>query len=45
MSNKRKQYSPAFKAKVALDTVRGEKTSYAHFWCMEGKEGRAYPAG
>jgi 5-methylcytosine-specific restriction endonuclease McrA len=19
--------------------------SYAHFWCMEGKEGRAYPAG
>lgn len=26
MSNKRKQYSPAFKAKVALDAVRGEKT-------------------
>jgi transposase-like protein len=26
MSNERKQYSPAFKAKVALDAVRGEKT-------------------
>lgn len=26
MSNKRKQYSPTFKAKVALDAVRGEKT-------------------
>jgi transposase len=26
MSNKRKQYSPQFKAKVALDAVRGEKT-------------------
>lgn len=26
MSNKRKQYSPQFKAKVALETVRGEKT-------------------
>jgi len=26
MSNKRKQYSPAFKAKVALEAVRGEKT-------------------
>jgi transposase len=26
MSNKRKQYSPAFKAKVALDAVRGENT-------------------
>jgi len=26
MSNKRKQYSPSFKAKVALDAVRGEKT-------------------
>lgn len=27
MSNKRKQYSPEFKAKVALDAVRGEKTT------------------
>jgi transposase-like protein len=26
MSNKRKQYSPQFKAKVALEDVRGEKT-------------------
>jgi transposase len=26
MSNKRKQYSPQFKAKVALEAVRGEKT-------------------
>jgi len=26
MSNKRKQYSPQFKAKVALDAIRGEKT-------------------
>lgn len=26
MSNKRKQYNPQFKAKVALDAVRGEKT-------------------
>ncbi len=26
MSQKRKQYSPAFKAKVALEGVRGEKT-------------------
>jgi transposase len=26
MSNKRKQYSPEFKAKVALEAVRGEKT-------------------
>jgi transposase len=25
MSNKRKQYSPQFKAKVALDAIRGEK--------------------
>jgi transposase len=25
MSNKRTQYNPQFKAKVALDTVRGEK--------------------
>jgi bicarbonate transport system ATP-binding protein len=23
----------------------GPAASYAHFWCMEGKEGRAYPAG
>lgn len=27
MSNKRKQYSPEFKAKVALEAVRGEKTT------------------
>lgn len=26
MSNKRKQYSPQFKAKVAMEAVRGEKT-------------------
>jgi transposase-like protein len=26
MSSKRKQYSPQFKAKVALEAVRGEKT-------------------
>jgi len=26
MSNKRKQYSPQFKAKVALEAVQGEKT-------------------
>ncbi len=26
MSNKRKQYSPQFKAKVALEALRGEKT-------------------
>lgn len=26
MSNKRKQYSSQFKAKVALEAVRGEKT-------------------
>ncbi len=26
MSNKKKQYSPQFKAKVALEAVRGEKT-------------------
>jgi transposase-like protein len=26
MSNKRKQYNPEFKAKVALEAVRGEKT-------------------
>lgn len=26
MSNKRKQYNPQFKAKVALEAVRGEKT-------------------
>ena len=26
MNNKRKQYSPQFKAKVALEAVRGEKT-------------------
>lgn len=26
MSSKRKQYSPQFKAKVALETIRGEKT-------------------
>lgn len=26
MSNKRKQYSPQFKAKVALESLRGEKT-------------------
>jgi transposase len=26
MSNKRKQYSPQFKAKAALEAVRGEKT-------------------
>jgi transposase-like protein len=26
MSNKRKQYNPPFKAKVALEAVRGEKT-------------------
>ena len=26
MSNKRKQYSPQFKAKVALEAVRGEKS-------------------
>jgi transposase len=26
MSNKRKQYSPQFKAKVALVAIRGEKT-------------------
>jgi len=24
---------------------QGICVSYAHFWCMEGKEGRAYPAG
>ena len=27
MSNKRKQYSPQFKAKVALEAARGEKTT------------------
>ena len=27
MSNKRKQYSPEFKAKVAIEAVRGEKTT------------------
>ncbi len=27
MSNKRKQYSPQFKAKVALEAIRGEKTA------------------
>ncbi len=27
MSNKRKQYSPQFKAKVALEAYRGEKTA------------------
>ena len=27
MSNKRKQYSPEFKAKVALEALRGEKTA------------------
>lgn len=26
MSNKRKQYNPQFKAKVALESLRGEKT-------------------
>jgi transposase len=26
MSNKKKQYSPQFKDKVALEAVRGEKT-------------------
>lgn len=26
MSNKKKQYSPQFKAKVAIEAVRGEKT-------------------
>jgi transposase-like protein len=26
MSNKRQQYSPQFKAKVALEAIRGEKT-------------------
>ena len=26
MSNKRKQYNPQFKAKVALEALRGEKT-------------------
>jgi transposase-like protein len=26
MSNKRKQYSPQFKAKVALEAIRGDKT-------------------
>jgi len=26
MSNKRKQYSPQFKAKVAIEAIRGEKT-------------------
>jgi transposase-like protein len=26
MSNKRKQYNPKFKAKVALEAIRGEKT-------------------
>jgi transposase len=26
MSNKRKQYNPEFKAKVALEAIRGEKT-------------------
>lgn len=26
MSNKRKQYNPQFKAKVALEAIRGEKT-------------------
>jgi transposase-like protein len=26
MSNKRKQYSPQFKAKVVLEAIRGEKT-------------------
>ncbi len=27
MSNKRKQYNPEFKARVALEAVRGEKTT------------------
>lgn len=27
MSNKRKQYSPEFKARVALEALRGEKTA------------------
>lgn len=27
MSNKRKQYSPEFKAKIALQAIRGEKTA------------------
>jgi transposase-like protein len=27
MSNKRKQYNPEFKAKVALEAIRGEKTA------------------
>jgi transposase len=27
MSSKRKQYSPQFKAKVALEAIRGEKTA------------------
>jgi transposase-like protein len=26
MSSKKKQYSPQFKAKVALEAIRGEKT-------------------
>jgi len=26
MSNKRKQYNPEFKTKVAVEAVRGEKT-------------------
>jgi transposase-like protein len=26
MSNKRQKYSPQFKAKVALEAIRGEKT-------------------
>lgn len=26
MSNKKKQYSPQFKAKIALEAIRGEKT-------------------
>ena len=27
------------------EALRQGLESYAHFWCMEGKEGRAYSAG
>jgi hypothetical protein len=31
---------------LVIEVLLGELVgSYAHFWCMEGKEGRAYPAG
>ncbi|MGG6242413.1 hypothetical protein ACQ4N7_27685 [Nodosilinea sp. AN01ver1] len=42
----RSQFREALQAwEAALAIYEAIEESYVDFWCMEGKEGRAYPAG